>query len=262
MRLKLTYESVEGQKIMLPVHYNHIIQALIYTTFSPLLAEEIHDEGFKFGKRSFKMFTFSRVLEKGLRLNTKLLDTFVKNGDSKYLSFKTLTFYFSSPFDEIVTDLGGESLKKLEFNLLGQKISLSRLEIVVTPTFTEKMLIRMLSPVTIHSTLLKEDGKKMHYYFKPVEKDFSTLIEENAKKKFVLINKRLPDRMALTIKPYKFSVKQNLCIILFKGTPVEAYTGIYELSGSRELIAATYEAGLGDRSPEGFGMWEIWKGGK
>jgi len=45
-------------------------------------------------------------------------------------------------------------------------------------------------------------------------------------------------------------------------TPIEAYTGIFELSGSKELVEVTYEAGLGDRNPEGFGMWEIWKGGR
>ena len=97
--------------------------------------------------------------------------------------------------------------------------------------------------------------------YKPKEKEFSTLIEANARKKYSLIKEKDAKDLSLELKPVHFSVKENLCVIKFKQTPIEAYTGIFELSGSKELIEATYDAGLGDRNPEGFGMWEIWKGG-
>jgi CRISPR-associated endoribonuclease Cas6 len=34
---------------------------------------------------------------------------------------------------------------------------------------------------------------------------------------------------------------------------------VFELSGDPALIAITYEAGLGNKNSEGFGMWEIWR---
>ncbi|KAF2960854.1 hypothetical protein AS161_03965 [Fervidobacterium sp. 2310opik-2] len=48
--------------LTLPIHYNHILQAAILN----LLSDEnyskfIHDTGFQFGKRRFKMFAFFRA---------------------------------------------------------------------------------------------------------------------------------------------------------------------------------------------------------
>ncbi|MGQ9472647.1 MAG: CRISPR-associated endoribonuclease Cas6 [Candidatus Caldatribacteriaceae bacterium] len=41
---------------------------------------------------------------------------------------------------------------------------------------------------------------------------------------------------------------------------MEEWTGVYELSGSVDLMSITYNAGLGNKNSEGFGMWEVWKG--
>jgi CRISPR-associated endoribonuclease Cas6 len=62
----------------------------------------------------------------------------------------------------------------------------------------------------------------------------------------------------LNIEPYRFSPKYNERIVYFKHTVIKGYTGIYRLTGSPELIKVTYDAGLGAKSSEGFGMWEIW----
>lgn len=249
MRLKITFEIHDGN-IFLPSHYNYYIQALIYRIFSKQIAEILHNRGFLFGKRSFKLFTFSRILEKGIRQGDKLV-------------FKRqISFYFSSPLLKITEDFGMRALNSSTFNLLGQQLFVSGLEIVTPPAITETNLIKMLSPMTIHSTLRKGDGTRKCYYYKPVEAEFSKLIKENAKKKYYLINNNEPTDLHLEVKPFHFSVKENLCVVKFKQTPIEGYTGIFELKGSKELIQTTYDAGIGDKNPEGFGMWELWKGGR
>ncbi|MEM3509653.1 MAG: CRISPR-associated endoribonuclease Cas6, partial [Nitrososphaerota archaeon] len=63
----------------------------------------------------------------------------------------------------------------------------------------------------------------------------------------------------LEIEPYKFSLEQNKKIVYFKNTIIECFSGIYKLTGSQELIYATYDAGLGAKSSEGFGMWDVWE---
>ncbi|PMQ02048.1 MAG: CRISPR-associated endoribonuclease Cas6 [Dictyoglomus sp. NZ13-RE01] len=249
MRIKLTYESLNG-KIILPNHYNYYLQSLIYQTFSPDLAGKLHEEGFLLGKRPFKLFTFSRILEKGK-----------PSKDKKFLIFDSrITFYFSSPKEEIVENLAERSIREREFHLLNNKIYLAQIEIVTLPRIEEKIVIKALSPITVYSTIKKENNETLIHYYKPIEEDFSKLIEKNAKKKYKLIyQKEPPEDSYLHIKPLKFSVSENLKIILFKNTPIEGYTGIYEISGTRELILSTYEAGLGNKNSEGFGMWEIWK---
>ncbi|MGC8970984.1 MAG: CRISPR-associated endoribonuclease Cas6 [bacterium] len=251
MRVKLTYEKLDGESIILPLHYNYYIQSLIYRIFSSELATKLHRDGFVFGKRKFKLFTFSRITEKGAR----------KDG-GKLLVFKNrISFYFSSPHNNIVEDLGEGAFKKREFTIFNQRIFLSQLEILTLPRIEDKVIIKMLSPVTMYSTR-EEGNKKNVYYYKPDEEEFQKLIEENAKKKYLLIYGKDPKNLSLSIKPYKFSIEKNHSIVFFKNNPVEGWTGIYKLSGSPELISVTYEAGLGSKNSEGFGMWEVWKGGE
>lgn len=246
MRIKLTYETLDGD-IILPKHYNHHLQALIYRTFSPELATYLHNVGFILGKRRFKLFTFSRILEKGN----------LTKDESKLIFKKKITFYFSSPIEDIVGNLAERSFKEREFEILGKRVYISQLEIITTPPIEEKVIIRTLSPITIYSTLKKEDGTKLVHYYKPLDKEFSKLIEKNAKKKYQLIYGKDPENLKLEITPIKFSPKDNLKLIKFKNTVIEAYTGIYQLSGSPELIYVTYETGLGSKNSEGFGMWEL-----
>lgn len=253
MRIKLTYEILEGDKIVLPNHYNYYLQGLIYHTFSNELSNKLHKDGFLLGKRRFKLFTFSRILEKG-----KL----IKKDSNDYLIFgKKISFYFSSPKDDIVENLGEMSFKRREFILYSNKIYLSQLEIMTPPKLESGVFIKVLSPITIYSTFKREDGEKIIHYYNPYDKVFQRLIEENAKKKYRLIYEKEPNELNLFIRPYRFSLEKNRAVIFFKNNPVEAWTGIYELSGSPILISVTYDAGIGCKNSEGFGMWDIWKEG-
>ena len=248
MRVKITYESLDG-RIILPKHYNYILQALIYQILSPNLATKLHKEGFPYEKRKFKLFTFSRILEKGT----------LSRDETKLIFNEKITFLFSSPVEDIVGNLAERSFKEREFMLGKNKVFISQVEIITIPRIENKMLIRALSPITTYSTLTKEDGQKVAHYYKPFDKEFSKLIEENAKKKYKLIYGKDPENLRLSINPIKFSIKENLKVVIFKGTPIEGYTGIYELEGDPELIYVTYEAGLGSKNSEGFGMWRVWK---
>ncbi|HQG81978.1 MAG: CRISPR-associated endoribonuclease Cas6 [Caldisericia bacterium] len=250
MRIKLTYESLDGEPIILPMHYNYVLQALIYRTFSPLLASKLHNQGYVFENRRFKLFTFSRILEKG-----------IKHSKSELLFKRSISFYFSSAIDDIVCDLGEGCFKGMEFNLSGQKVFVSRIEVLTLPAFEEKILIRMLAPLTIYSTFEDGNGNKKTHYYAPGEINFSELLENNAIKKFSTIQADLNyDNLQLSVKPIKVSPERNLQVVRFKNTTIQGWTGIYELFGSRELITVTYEAGLGGKNPEGFGMWELYNG--
>lgn len=252
-RLKVTYESL-NEKIYLPIHYNFYIQSLIYKTLSPLIAKKIHDVGYKFEKRSFKLFTFSRILEKGEK---------VKRFGKDFLQFKNrISFIFSTPILDLISNFGERALKEKEFNLCENRVFLSTVEIITTPRIEESVLIKFLSPLTIHSTVTIKNNKKRSIYYKPVDKEFKELITSNLKKKYFLVYEKSADNLILEIIPLKFSIKKNLHIVMYKNTPIEAYDGIFKLSGSRELIMLSYDTGLGDRNSEGFGLWDIWKGGK
>ncbi|OYD14013.1 hypothetical protein CH333_09390 [candidate division WOR-3 bacterium JGI_Cruoil_03_44_89] len=52
----------EGENLLFPIEYNHIVQGFIYRNIDATLASFLHDKGFVSKGRSFKLFTFSRLL--------------------------------------------------------------------------------------------------------------------------------------------------------------------------------------------------------
>ncbi len=61
MRLTVTMSGRQGT-VSLPLHYQHLLQGLLYRSLeNEQLAAFLHDRGFRHGKRSFKLFTFSRL---------------------------------------------------------------------------------------------------------------------------------------------------------------------------------------------------------
>jgi CRISPR-associated endoribonuclease Cas6 len=101
MRIKIVYKTLNGKDIILPCHYNYAIQRLIYQTFSPEMAKCLHDVGFYLGKG-------------------KLI---VKGNDAKYLNFgRKITFYFSSPIDDIVGNSGKRSFRERDFSVGKNKV--------------------------------------------------------------------------------------------------------------------------------------------
>lgn len=60
MRIRFDFE-LPGGKITLPIHYNYLVQAMIYKSISERLADFLHTRGFVYEKRQFKLFTFSKL---------------------------------------------------------------------------------------------------------------------------------------------------------------------------------------------------------
>ncbi|MFU2158300.1 CRISPR-associated endoribonuclease Cas6 [Caldisericum sp. AR60] len=253
MRIKLTFEDLKGRDIVLPIHYGYLLHYLVYNIFSEGMAQKLYLEGFPIDGKKFKLFTFSNIIEKGTKVNNAL-------NFGKYI-----TFYFSSPLYEIVEDLGSNAFRKTGITLNDFNLFLVAVEVIKAPRLTDNVLIRTLSPITVYSTFFN-NGKRTTHYYRPTESEFNRLIEQNAQNKYLIIKKAqgLPikedeiNNLHISIEPYKFSLEKNKKIVYFKNTVIECFSGIFNLTGSLELIYATYDAGLGVKSSEGFGMWDVW----
>ena len=58
--MRLEIELGFDDKLVLPIHYNNIVQGFIYNNIEDEIFKTfLHEEGFQYGKRSFKLFTFS-----------------------------------------------------------------------------------------------------------------------------------------------------------------------------------------------------------
>jgi len=255
--------------LLLPMHYNYVLQALLYNTFSNEIANFLHTEGFTLNNRRFKLFTFSRILEKGSRVYGKRLAELKSqlNINSKFLTRKNskveealyfengFSFYFSSPKNFLIEDIGSRAVSIPKSILSGQEIFIESIEVLPHLSFSNKLNIKTLSPVTVYSTAKIEGKRKLTYYYSPHEKEFPDLIQKNAEKKYVLINGVKP-KGSLNITPLYFNEKRNRAVVYFKDTRIEGWTGVFTLEGEPDIINVVYEAGLGSKNPEGFGMWE------
>lgn len=246
MRLKI--ELISTSNIILSVGYNEHIQALIYNLLDTVDADWLHESGFTFEKRSFKLFAFSWILEKGLYDKRNKLFTFPQK----------VSFFISSPVDWILSQI---AINLIHNNNMCLKLGTNTvqpysIEVMTQPLITtDNILVRALTPVEVHSTLLKADGAKKTYYYAPLEAEFSDLVNQNLKKKWqALYNNDCPYNIKITAKrPQSCHEK----IIIFKDTVIKGWKGHFRLSGEPEFLQFALDAGLGSRNSQGFGMTEV-----
>lgn len=253
MRLQITLASQAN--INLPKSYNYILQSLIYTLLDPVLRKFLHNEGYKYEKRKFKLFTFSRLTGR------------FKDKGKNFEFIPPIKFLISSPKDEILQSLA-EGLLKKEKLLLGQNNvfieAISVMPRVDFDRFKGEMFIKILSPLTIYSTLRKSDGAKKTYYYSPFEEEFNFLIKENLRKKYELVFGEKCDRFDFEIHPYKVRPSDEKVIIYkktksaqSKPTVIKGWMGLYKLKAAPQIFELSYDCGLGAKNSQGFGCWKV-----
>jgi len=247
MRIKVEFSS-ENMHIVLPLNYNRLIQGLIYGSISNNLSTFLHNKGYELYKRSFKLFTFSRIFGK-------------YNISFKNIIFNSpICFYLSSPYDDILEEFANSMFKNSSVFSLGlNKIYCSSIAIDKNFDFESNKVykIKMLSPVTTYSTHIL-NGKKKTIYYGPYDREFSKLIHENLKKKYLILNKKeIKKNNAFNIKPLEVDPKKNFIVTSFKGTIIKGWMGNYEISGDNNLLKIAYDTGIGSKNSAGFGMWSV-----
>jgi len=242
LKLKISFSS-EKDYIQLPLHHNALIQAMLYKSLPKPLAQYLHDIGFFYQKRSFKLFTFSKIQS----------EHFIPLIKAKKIKYKTpINIYISSVINEISQRWGETFLKKERVFLGKNPLFLESIEIQPTPTFKEEFLIKTLSPITVYRTF--ENGKKYYRYYSPEEEDFQELVQINLTKKYNLITGKNIDKFPITIKPEK-NIKKVL--FKYKNFPIEAYEGIFKIKTVPEMFKVVHDSGLGAKNSQGFGMVEV-----
>jgi CRISPR-associated endoribonuclease Cas6 len=238
VRVTLEKEGVNG--FSLPIHYNHLIQGWIYDSISEELSSFLHDEGFTSGKRKFKLFTFSRLLG---RFN-------ISRG---LIYFEgPVWLYISTPINRFMREFTNMLLRKNTIRLGRELLKVRGIAILNGPNFGRENEIRMLSPVTAYSTLLTPEGHKKTYYYSPMEREFGEILNNNAVKKCQLVHGRML-KGHLQVSPIK--VRES--IVIYKDTVIKGWIGRFKLSGPKMMMETVYEAGLGSKNSEGFGMFEV-----
>lgn len=244
MRLKIFL--ISDKKIELPTGFSKYIQAIVYNFLDRVSAEWLHEKGFQFEKRSFKLFTFSSIHEKPKFIRDKKLFIFPNE----------ISFTISSPVSWVLKQIA-QNIVISERVKIGDNITTVSTIVTIEDTdiTQNKIRIKTINPIEVHSTLLKADGTKKTYYYSPAENEFNELINKNMKKKWTALYKEACP-YDLKISP----VSLNLCrenIRVFKGIIIKGWTGHFWIEGEPKFLEFGLMSGLGSRNSQGFGMVEV-----
>ncbi len=253
MRIRIELESTSGA-ILLPESYNYFLQSYIYTSISAALAKKLHDEGWEYGKRRFKMFTFSQMY--ATRSERFLSATSSPQPQKRHIRLSSPCWFFlSSPEQQILQELAQSLLTDKEARLGNNMLQLSSVTVLPSPEFSSDEVtmvdIRTISPITVYKT----DETHHTTYFSPHDAAFASYIRENARRKFTAYTGHEPDLAGFDIAPVE--ERDHPVTINFKGTMIHGYTGGFHLAGQAELLRFLYDAGVGSKNSEGCGMIEL-----
>lgn len=240
MRLELNFEFDE---LNLPIHYNHILQALILNWINDEnYSKFIHDKGYEYNNRRYKLYTFSR-LDGKFNIDKQNKRIIYKNGA------KLLISSVDGEFLKYVLD---NYIDNGTVNIIRNEVAIKNIE-YFNPKFESGHFITK-SPITVYSTFEK-DGKKKTYYYNPYESDFYELIKRNLMYKYSSFYNGKVFEGDLKITPIKDTLREN--IILYKGTVIKGWSGEFYIDAPYEILKIAYGAGLGSKNSQGFGCIEF-----
>lgn len=242
--LKITMESISNNKIILPIHYNHIVQGFIYGCLNKDLSRFLHEEGYKHRDRTFKMFTFSR-----------LDGTFSIDKKNKQIVFcSPISLVISSPVEGFFNSLASTFLIGNSVRLGNNSLKIISIEGDCVDIDGDEVTVQTLSPIVLYSTFLRPDKRKYTCYFQPGDPDYDRLITENLKKKYISYFNSEPPKGDIRIINFSHCRK---VIIKYKDIIIKGYDAKLKISGPKELLKIGLESGIGSKNSQGFGLVKL-----
>lgn len=219
---------------ILPIGYHHILQSAIYSQ----IGGNLHDVDFKYNQRGYKLFVFGPIEGKYS----------IKNKNIVF--YDELSFEVRCLFDEI-------SLNIIQ-NVVNNGIRFgdnvyTEVEVKVKNyIITEDTLrINMKSPICAYVT----DDYKHTIYYNPEDENFYDLVRDNFIRKYAAVTGEYPVSN-IELRPVKYNERDRY-FTKYKGFYIEAWKGVYELSGEPEYLNFVYDSGLGAKNSQGFGLFEV-----
>lgn len=228
-------------ELVLPIGYHHILQSIIYKNIKSQshLSDFIHNEGYIYKERQYRMFTFS-LLEGKYAIN---------NGR---ISFRDeVQFEVRSPEHSLIRILK-ENIDKN--GIYYPDTYIKEVELVLKDEHVDESHIRikMVSPLSVYST---DPTTKQTHFYEPNEELFSVMVNENFKRKYAAYTGIYPES-DITIKPSTV-LKKDKYVTKYKGFYISGWKGEYQLSGEKKHLDFLYQTGIGAKNSQGFGLFEL-----
>lgn len=236
MQLRLTFSM---DSTALPINYRPLIHGMIYQAlaYDPAFSAVLHSAASGGDdKRSFKGFTFSPLM--GQYAIAEHTIFFHRQADLEIRSR-----------DEGLIRLLHQSFSQKQTVRVGtEELTVTRCEMTDIHLQTNRIAIRMVSPVVAYRT--DENGHTV--FFSPDDEAFYSALVRNAQRKCQHFGLAQPFDLQISSLNKKLPGKQ---FSMFKKTYITGWFGSYLLEGDPGIIDLLYQAGLGAKNSEGFGLF-------
>ena len=228
------------QPLTLPINYNHILQGIVYHAIgSTELAAFVHDTGYQSEERSYKLFQFSQ-----LNGHYRIRD--------KQITFDDMVWFEVRSLDPQLVLQVKESIDPQGVTFYTKKYTRVRTQLRDETVEAERIIAVMQTPITVHDT--DPDTKKTIYY-SPNDARFRELVADNFARKYKAYTGVEPEE-PIVMEAGAFD-ERDKCVTKYKGFYICGWKGSYILRGQRKYLDFLYQAGLGDRNSQGFGMFDV-----
>jgi CRISPR-associated endoribonuclease Cas6 len=237
---------------VLPANYQYALSSWIYKVISRADTEYstfLHEKGFVFEGRKFKMFTFSQLDLRPYELS----------GNQIRLLGKEITlvirFLVDSGVEHFIKGLFMEQRFGLGDRNNVVDFEVTAVETAASPVFKDKMQYQCLSPVCV--SRLRPDGSAE--YLSPADPGYGQLLVANLQRKARALATEDHEMVAAPAEMH-FRLLNNprkKGIHIKEGseshTQVIGYLFHFELTATAELHETGYFAGFGEKNSMGFG---------
>lgn len=229
------------QPVTLPINYHHVLQSILYRTLShsPEISEFVHDTGYTFGDRQYKMFQFSHLQGRYHIYQKRIIfDEYItleiRSPENRVIQA------IAQSFQERGIWFGDTHCQNIEVELRDYTIEESEL------------MIRMKTPVTVYST--DEESGRI-YYYTPDDEMFYEKVNDNFFRKYYAYYGVMPIS-GIAFRPIRITEKDKF-VTRYKQSYITGWYGIYQISGKRKYLDFLYQVGIGGKNSQGFGMFQL-----
>lgn len=249
MRIKVILEI--DVPISIPINYQYYLSSAIYYLLQRAdqeYAKELHQKGYEFGSKKFKLFTFSALFP----------DFYKIRGNQMVIGPGKIYFYIGSLKNEFIMNFASGIFSNHILRIGRAKFLISQVEAIPTPQFSEVMQFKCLSPV-VATTKEEINGVIKPRDCQLEERKYAENIIRNLKTKYELIYDKPSSGVDLRIsfKQEDIEKYKKGKLIYYKNTFVKGFLCPFEASGSPELMEIMWEVGAGEKNSGGFGMVEV-----
>lgn len=236
MRLKL---NLDLENEILPIQYRKSIISFIKLSLLEY-NEQYYKKFYNNRDTTIKPYTFSvffcnpKFIEDRIIIENKRLELNLSIADyeTSIILYNALNHQKNKKF----------SLDKNSWTIKNIGVSLDK------QISSEKITIKFMSPLVVRSHFKDKD-----YYYSFNYEEFKDMLKINIRHQL-----KITDIKGDLVNSFDIeAIKAKKVIVKFYEKKIETSTGIFKISGDKQLLKYLYDAGIGSKRSSGFGMFQI-----